>query len=276
MIYPAFDSDCFHWIEFLVIRGKDRVEDVDLTEYAWMIHELTHSLLYKNSEAVKKVITKHLQYPLRDIKTSSIPNRGHTGAVRRQQIQQILGYWEPSDNHYDWSHELVIDVVGLIATGPAYVKNFLVETESHEIQPFRLEQSHPPFAVRCQALCSAAESLNLSGVVPVLKKRYDLWTKRGNFGAPDNMYRAASDQAFMDSAIQAAIELAHDLHLPSYTEAQMEQAAARILTGKIPDLGVEILLAAWYAHDNLGSKEFQRWTQDVVENFGTATTPGSR
>lgn len=264
-LYPGEQPDQIHMLEFLVIRGENRVSDMDLTEYGWMVHELAHSFLYKNSATAIRAMTERLQTPLCDIQAGSLPDRGHAKLVRKSQADQIKSFWWPTGNQYNWSHELVIDVIGIATAGAAYGRVFLDDTGGAPVRPYELTQSHPPLAVRCTALRVAAERFGWSELAEMLAARSEQWTA-SEYGEPSNLYRAATGDELVAAGIDAAFDIIRDLNLPKCNPTQMKAASSVLDAAKTPRLGVEILLAAWHANDTMDTDVLASWTTKVVED----------
>jgi hypothetical protein len=264
-LYPGPLPDQIHNLELLVIRGENRVDDVDLTDYAWMVHELAHSFLYRNAKIAIDAMGRRLAIPLRELQVGVLTDRGHAKTLRQPQTDKIVEYWQPTGNQYNWSHELVIDVISIATSGPAYGRVFLDHTADDSTRPFELTQSHPPLAIRCAALQCAAEKLGWNELAEMLAARSRRWGSDG-FDPPSNVYRAATGSEFVVAGIDAAFDIICELRMPQCSQADQFDATTVVKNGITPKLGVEMLLAAWHASDKMNPDELAAWTAKVVQN----------
>lgn len=264
-LYPGPGDRQVHVLELLTIRGRNRVDDMDLTEYPWLVHELTHSLFYRNKKAVSEAIRCRFDVPLRDLRVGGVPDRSHAKTIKQRQTEQIAAYWTPTGNHLNWSHELVIDALGIVTAGQAYGRNFLADTEASGARPFELAQSHPPFAVRCQGMTYAAEKLGWNDLAQQLAERRQRWAQESAFGPPSNAYRAAADPDLIQAGVDAAFDLVKELHLPVCRVQQEQIARDKVAAGETPELGTEMLLATWHAADSMSKEQLRTWTADSVQ-----------
>jgi hypothetical protein len=266
VLYPGPQLDQVHLLELLVFQGENCVEDVDLTEYGWIVHELAHSLLHKNSKAAIAAMTRRLEIPLRDIQAGAIVDRSHAKSIRQPITDQIVAFWRPTANQQNWSHELVTDIVSVVTAGSAYGRIFLEDTASDAVRPFDLTRSHPPLAVRCAALGWAADQLGLAELASMLAARSRRWSD-GEFGRPTNLYRAAAAEEIIASGIDAAFDIVRELHLPKCTPDMQIAVATRVDTGSVPMPGIDMLLAAWHANDTMDSATMSKWTAKAIKDI---------
>lgn len=262
-LFPGPSEGQFYMLELIVVRGENNLDDANLLEYPWLVHELVHSLFYRNSAVVAEALKQRLTIPLRDLQSGLVSDRGQVRSIRQQQTEQIVKFWTPSEDHLNWAHELAIDVIGLATVGPAYGWNFLLETAKDTFRPFELVQSHPPFAIRCQALCLAAERLAWDELARWLTERMRRWTTSKEFGPIENMYRAAADSACIAAGLDATFDLIRTLQLPIFGRHDWDKAAENIRAGTQPALGAEMLAATWHAYNTFDESAFHHWMRET-------------
>lgn len=264
-LIPAQEVGQIHVLELLTIRGENNEQHVDLSEYGWMVHELAHSLLYRNAEIVIPLATGRLDPLLRDLRVAGVADRGHTKSIKQRSTDQVIDFWTPTQNQINWVHELIVDIIGIGTAGVAYGRNYLEETSGQHLRPFELTQSHPPLAIRACALLQAAEQLGWTELAPLLHARLKSWATDPAYEEPENLYRAATAEELVSAAVEAGFDVISALKLPLCTPAQSDAAKVRIAGDSLPALGIETLLAAWHAADLLTEDGAHQWTQGVIQ-----------
>lgn len=262
-------------LELLLIDGENDVEDVVLTEYPWMVHELAHSLLYGCRSLAVSTISDHLRVPLQDLVVGGVSDRGQVKAARATVASRIKSFWTPDDDQTNWADELVCDILGLVVAGPAYGRSLLATTSGIH-NPFEMTDTHPPLAARCQALAIAADDLGWSEVGVHLRQRTVAWSQDPkHHGAVSNEYRSATHESLIMAALDAGFQIANRIQLRRCTPGDWERAARKVERGDTPSLGVDLLLAAWHAHDTLSESKLNDWTLQVVRAAIAADQTGT-
>lgn len=156
---PATAGEPVHLIDVIHLPGEDSVEDIDLLAYPFLCHELGHNVLFRygqefcNSfEAVLGTFTNRVQQ-------QNLAIRGQSRQVADATLAQIRQFWTPTADHYNWAHEIAVDVIALWTCGPSYLAALHDVMDDANLDPYQLGQSHPPYALRAQVLVQAAAAL---------------------------------------------------------------------------------------------------------------------
>lgn len=108
---PSEDRDRTHVINLIYMPGRDRLEEVALLEYPWMVHELGHYLVFRDDSRFTSVFVPVLQDRIRSLRLASIADRGAARIRAQSTVDDIAKVWTPTPDHANWAHELAIDLI---------------------------------------------------------------------------------------------------------------------------------------------------------------------
>lgn len=155
-------------VDFILIPGDDKLEDINLLCYPFIFHEVGHNLLFRYGSVFSNNFQAELDRITNSFRLSSIADRGSARSQVQRRIELIRSYWVPSANHKNWAYELAIDIVALWLCGPAYLAALHDKLDEPHVQPYYLEQEHPPNFTRLSALVDVAAELGWSNHVSAL------------------------------------------------------------------------------------------------------------
>jgi len=174
---PSEDPNSAHVIELIHLPGQDRLSEVDLLSYPWVIHELGHYILTKHSDLFVPVFKAALEKVATKLRLASIADRGHSKARAQEMLNELFRFWSPSFDHRNWAHELTIDLISLWSCGPAYLACFHDVVERTDVNPYEVSETHPPYAVRSDALTKGAVQMGLARFAGNLEHLPKTWQR---------------------------------------------------------------------------------------------------
>ncbi len=146
------EGDHLNVIQF---RGDSDLDAVDLLDYPLLCHELAHDLYVFDDSFFRQCFNEKLKKFLTKLRMQSISDHGAAKKMSERTRQKIEAYWQPTDDHKNWAHEMAMDLTAVWTCGPAYVATLIDEMDSDHIYPYLLTQEHPPNAVRVEAIIRA-------------------------------------------------------------------------------------------------------------------------
>ena len=152
VIMPAGDKENAHFVDVVLFPEEDEIECINLLSYPWLCHELGHLIFFQYGEDFTNVFKAELEKEVNRLSLRAIADRGAAREKAQKVIKEVRELWTPSPDHHNWAHELAIDVVALWACGPAYLAVFQDELSKPEIDPYQIDQNHPPYEVRASAM----------------------------------------------------------------------------------------------------------------------------
>ena len=149
-----------HIVKIITLPGDDFLDEINLLDYAFLLHELAHELFSLSGDLFRIPFNERLDGRLHSLRRRSIAD-GHDVTKRRHQdvIDNIESYWRATNNRPDWAHEFAADIVALWACGPVYIDRLVDTIRRKNQRPFELKQEHPPYAARFDALSKACFQL---------------------------------------------------------------------------------------------------------------------
>jgi hypothetical protein len=95
-----------HIVELIRLPGNDDLGHVDLLRYPFIGHELAHSLMFRYDEALIPLVRPVVAAAIRRLRLAAVPDRGRARAVSQNAIEECVGFWSPTPDHWNWTHEL--------------------------------------------------------------------------------------------------------------------------------------------------------------------------
>lgn len=266
-------TDRIKSINLIHLPGKDTLSDVDLLTYPFICHELAHNLFYYEDDQFVACVRHALDEYLATLRLRGIADQGTAKAKSLKVIEEIHGLWSPTLNQRNWAHEMAMDIAALWTCGPAYLAAFQDEIEEQAKNPYLIEQSHPPYAVRARALFLASQKLGwahyTSGIKEVgIKWRQSTWAKR-----LDNRYIALTEPKITEACLACALAACESYCLPCCTPTHIERIKRMLTLGESPDFGTDLILAAWLANEQQDEESFADWEQNTVQGLAGSLTP---
>jgi hypothetical protein len=266
---PWKKGDQISMVDFILIPGDDRLEDINLLSYPFIFHEVGHNLLFRYGSAFSDSFRAELDRISSTFRLSSIADRGSARSQAQRRIELIRGYWLPSANHKNWAYELAIDIVALWLCGPAYLAALHDKLDEPHVQPYFLEQEHPPNFARLSVLVNVAAELGWSNHVAALVQLLERWkqTRWSSGSGPRNRYVALVDPQIVNACVTSSLATCKTLRLPLCNEVMLRRIRQEISSGETPEFGMDVVIGAWLVHEERGESGYGQWESSTVSNL---------
>jgi hypothetical protein len=265
---PSWSKTDIDMVDFVLFPGQDDVSEVNLLSYPFLLHELGHNILFKYDDPFRSGFKRALDMITNKLALGSIADQGAIRLQSQQSIETVRTYWEPTPDHKNWAYELAIDILALWLTGPAYLAAFIDETDKPGIDPFLL-QDHPPYQLRAQALVLVANRIGWQKHCDALNQLLsNWWTSQQTRRTPEvNRYVALSNEEILESCIGLALETCKTLQLPQCTEEVVSKLKYTLGQNDTPELGLDVIIAAWLVHEERGDDAYQVWQSRTIKEL---------
>ncbi|MFZ0964198.1 MAG: hypothetical protein WAO35_25310 [Terriglobia bacterium] len=261
-----------HAVHLIHICGGDRLKDVDLLEYPWIAHEWGHYLMLRHDSSFSPDFTSELDEIIKLFRLSAFADRGLAKQKSQRHIQELIRFWTPSADHRNWAHELAIDLLSLWTCGPAYLACFEDYLRKKRPNPYMIEQSHPPYAVRTEALIEGARQLGLGAYTSGLTSTVGDWDKSNWRIEKDNHFIGLNNREIIKACIHAAFGFCRSLNLAKCSVDRVEAIRSNATKFEIPGLGVDLLLMARSVFNEKGEEAYNRWEHATVDTLAVEVT----
>ena len=269
---PSENRDNAHVVDLILFPGEDDLGDMDLLEYPLLCHELGHNVFFRCDTTFVRSFKIELDRVSNILRLRAMADRGSAEGKAQKMIEEICRFWRPTLDHHNWAHELAIDMIALWTCGPAYLAAFQNELHDPDINPYQIDQSHPPYEVRASALVSASRQLGWSTHTGDLTRLIQGWRKSEWKSQRTNRYVALIDPELVKACVSAALETSKALALPKCTLEQVSNVRDTLRREDIPDFGVDLLLAAWLVEREQGEQAFEQWEQKAIRVLSSSIT----
>ncbi len=267
VVMPSIDQNDTHSVDVVLFPGENSLSHIDLLSYPWICHEMGHNVLYRNHEGFINLFQGALDKVIHALRLRASADQGAARDKARRIIEEVRQVWSPTPDHRNWAHELAIDMIALWTCGPAYLAAFYDEVDSSEVNPYRIDQNHPPYETRGLALIEASGDLGWSSHTSDLKRHFKETSKSQWRKERTNRYVALTSPELVRSCVSSSFEICKVLGLPRCTPEHLNQARDILHRDAIPDFGRELLLTAWLVHLEQGSSKFEHWEQRVIKTL---------
>ena len=256
-----------HAVHLIHVPGQDRLKDVDLLDYPWIAHEWGHYLMLRHDSSFSPDFTSELDEIIKLFRLSAFADRGLAKQKSQRHIQELIRFWTPSADHRNWAHELAIDLLSLWTCGPAYLACFEDYLRKKRPNPYMIEQSHPPYAVRTEALIEGARQLGLGAYTSGLTSTVGDWDKSNWRIEKDNHFIGLNNREIIKACIHAAFGFCRSLNLAKCSVDRVEAIRSNATKFEFPDFGVDLLLRARIVFIEKGEEGYNNWENAVVERL---------
>ena len=263
---PSADGKSTHVIDVIHMPGEDEIDDIDMLDYGFVAHELGHNLLFKQAEPFCEAFTQVLDPLLNGLQRQTLSLQGSSKQIAIGTIDWIRKYWTPSANHFNWAHEIAVDVIALWICGPAYLSALQDVMEHSDLNPYKLGQSHPPYEVRAKSMIEAATQLHWPNYIGGFQDLIDQWPTTGWAKDKTNLYAACADVRLIHGSVSAALETCRSLALPLCTPFRIEKVQGKLRRHETLDLGTEIIIAAWLFRTQTDEAGYVAWERDAIRH----------
>jgi hypothetical protein len=260
-----------HTIDLILILGEDDSASIDLLDYSWLCHELAHNLHFQ-TRSFAHDFQRRLDDRMRGLQTRSVADRSLGRARSLARIERLASVWNPSDNQRNWAHEIAADLTALWVCGPAFLAAFQHLLVDIRPRPYHVNQEHPPYDVRVSALIDAAQRLQWNGDVDEMVQIQKTWRLSEHSDERTNDYLVLADNELITAAVTAALAVCDESELPRATPERVTELEGFMAAGVMPELGGELMIAAWIAENRLGEIEFDLWQAAVINELVESVT----
>jgi hypothetical protein len=269
---PSEDSENVHVVDVILMPGPDDLREVDLLAYPWIIHEMGHYLLLRHSSRFVNVFKEELERIVSNLRLASIADRGSASTKAQRILDQLARLWNPSDGQRNWAHELAIDLISVWTCGPAYLACFQDAVEKHNMNPYEVTETHPPFAVRAEALVSAAKRLGLQKFTGSLRGLIDEWHRPQWAKRRDGRFLSLAHPELINSCTNVAFSFCESLNLARCTPERLENLPQSLAQYNSDEIGLDLLLFAWFIFEKKGKIEYSDWETKTVRDLAQCIT----
>jgi hypothetical protein len=259
-------------VDLILFPGAQTLDGVNLLAYPFLCHELGHNVLFKHDHIFGGEFKPRLDAFANSLQRRSIADQGAARQRAQTRIDELRRYWEPAANHNNWSHEIAVDVVALWTCGPAYLAAFQDVLDEESLDPYQIDQSHPPYEVRADALLSACDGLGWASYTSGIRNRMDAWRASDLSRKRTNSYLASTSAELTRECVDSSMKVCDALGLPCCTPEGIASLDARLQNGYEPDFGTELILSAWLRWNQLGEGAYEEWETDVKASLCNQVT----
>lgn len=262
---PASNRQSTLVFDLFFLPGKEVLDDVELLDYPWIMHEMAHWLMRLRSHEFPDAFRVNLEGHFRGLRLLALADRGRAREKADSALRQVEEFWTPASDQRDWAHEIAFDVCALWTCGPAFLSAFHNTLMDLNPDPFIKRQDHPPYIVRVAALIDAANKLHFGryvgelsdvyhnhlGVVEQMGKKNDLL-----LFAPNNL---------IGDCVNAAISVAGNFGLRRWREVDPDRFLAE------PAFGSDLFAAAFKKNQESPSV-YAEWQHAAVGKLAASVT----
>jgi hypothetical protein len=257
---PSEDDKTAHTIRVLSFPGVDRLGDVDLSDYAWLLHELAHDAFYRSRYFVDS-FEKRLTDRLRVLKLRSTADIGRAAARATDHIAALERYWSPQLNQHDWAHEVAVDVAALWALGAPLTMQFRRLIDREDVNVCVATDQHPPYVIRAQALAQAADNLGWSDEAWALKENIRIRTAE----SPNGLL-VYGDAEILKAVVEESLRNCELLKIPRMTKERLE--IVKHINEPKTDIsfGSTMIQLGGLQRSTLTAGEYRSWMENLLRS----------
>ena len=259
-------------INVIHFPSNGAIESINLLVYPFLHHELAHNLYLFDDSFFKIQFGESLAALITKLRLQAISDHGKAKNLSEQIRHEISAYWQPTDNHQNWAHEIAMDVTALYTCGPAYLATFHDQIENSHINPYHLTQNHPPYAVRVEALIFGCRQLGLERETKILNKVLRQWQTPKYQHKKDNHYIALTNSEIVADCVKAVLATCQFKDLPKCDRQAIEQTRYKLQRGETPEWGTELIIAAWLKYET-DQTNYESWQKFVVQDLLDSLIP---
>lgn len=256
------------YITFIFYPGAESLESIELDDYAFVLHEMGHELQHHHSELFNDGFKTDLENILHQENLAGLADKGTLKTRTQKLIDELRGRWYPTDNQENWSSEMINDLIALWSLGPAYLCNFenYLRHDSKR-DPYEIVQSHPPLALRVEAMIAAGKQLGWHSEIAGLRELLKEWSSSTWGKNANNQYFAMRHEKILSACIDNTLTACRELRLPLCNRSRLELIGGELETGELPNIGVDIIIAAWIVKQQKPENAFLEWERQTVSEI---------
>ena len=257
---PSEDDKFAHMICVVSFPGADRLGDIDLSDYAWLLHELGHAAFYSSRHFIDN-FGKRLTDRLRVLKLRSTADVGRAAARAADHIAALEGYWSPKLNQQDWAHEVAVDIAALWALGAPLTMQFRRLVGREDVNVCIATDQHPPYVIRAQALAHAADSLGWRDEAWALQENIRLRTAE----SPNDLL-VYGDAEILKAIVEESIQSCELLKIPRMTKERLDTIQHSDAPETDVPFGSAMIQLGGLKRSMLPAGEYRSWTESLLRS----------
>ena len=257
---PSEDRDVAHTVHVITFPGSDRLADIDLSNYAWLLHELAHDAFF-TSRGFKEAFSTRLVNRIRTLKLRAAADHGSAAHRAAERIATLERYWTPRLDQQDWAHEVAVDVAALWALGPAFTLCFRRLLDNKAVNVKSATDQHPPYLMRAQALLQAAERLGWDDEAWALREHIRLRTAEG-----DSDLLVYGDSEIVAAVVEESCLACERANIPRMTSGELDDMQLAAGTGAVVPFGAGMIVLGGLQRTRMTSSEYDAWMKSWIES----------
>ena len=267
VMMPSEDANSAHVVDLILLPREDRLEDIDLLSYPWIIHEMGHYLFLRYNSLFIPGFQAELEKVLTSLRLGAISDRGSARTRAHKNVEELLEFWTPTPDQKNWAHELTIDMVSLWICGPAYLGCFQDVVDNPSLNPYKITSTHPPYAIRAEALIKASAELGLEKYSTNLESLAEGWHNSQWKKKRDNRYFTLTRSDLVESCMKSAFNFCKSLGLRPCTGKYVGNLKESLSAFDTDEIGIDLLLYAWLKFEKSGEEPYSAWEFQVVADL---------
>jgi hypothetical protein len=269
---PAFRGTNTHVVNLVLIPRGSTIDQIDLLDYPFLMHELGHNVLFKYESVFIPRFERQLDVHLGQLARLAIPDRGAAKTKSREIIDEIRHLWTPTHNHFNWALELAVDIIALWTSGPAYLAAFHDVIDAEHIHPYHIAVGHPPYEVRSRALIRAAQRIGWHSHTNEIDAAIAAWRRSTWKHNRTNRYLSLAADTLVDACVETALLTCNILKLPKCTPEIVATIQHGLLAGELPELGSRLIVASWLCWTQGDQHLYDAWERQAIRDHLAAIT----
>lgn len=257
-------------VHLLALKQLPSLDEVDLLDYPWLVHELGHSAFKANNCGFNELSATVVDEAIAKRKARTISLQGAALRRSRNVDETMRRHWGPHHDRNSWSLEMGVDLFAVWHLGPAYGAAFLDVVTSPHLDVFKIDRDHPPYAIRARVLEGAMRRLGWQKFAEQLADEMSRW--RGRDEVAHSAVAEMSDDELLNRVLYGTLEMLERCGVPRCTESALADARSRIHDIDHIEFGRTLLLCAHVAHESLTDGAFDDWHRRVVSSLADQVT----
>jgi len=263
VVMPPENRDFGHTIRVVTFPGADRLSDIDLSDYPWLVHELAHDAFYRSMHHFRSSFGERLDARLQQLRLRTAADTGSAARRAAQHLEALARYWTPRADQHDWAHEIATDVAAIWSLGPAFPMRFARLLVDEPGAAWIAGDQHPPHVTRAEALALAAERLGWTDEAWALREEVAVLRHGLQLDSPSLMY---ADAELVLAAVETSLEACRALSIPPMRADRFARLRHACKSVEVPVLsGIDLIAAAAIARTNLSAVDYSAWHDQAVD-----------
>lgn len=261
VIMPSEDQERAQTVRVVTFPGADRLSDVDLSDYPWLIHELAHDAFYRPTHHFRATFSTQLQTRLQQLKLRAAADTGSAAQQAARHVETIARHWTPRPDQRDWAHEIATDVVALWSLGPAFLMRFTRLLVDQPTSAWSAADQHPPHVTRAEALVLAAERLGWTEEAWALGEEVRLLREQPGLVTDALVY---ADSDLLRAAVDASLDACRVLSIPAMKPERFAVIRSACHSRSAALTGIDLIAAGAIARASLNAADYATWLDEVI------------